>query len=49
MVSEHSVAYRIELVIIADSIIYYIIDPYTQVFKTLQSCLAIWTSLNNRV
>jgi hypothetical protein len=37
------------IVIIANSIIYYIADPDKQVFKTLQSCLATWTSLNNRV
>jgi hypothetical protein len=37
------------IVIIANSVIYYIANPDTQVFKTLQSCLATWTSLNNRV
>jgi hypothetical protein len=37
------------IVIIADSIIYYIADPDTWVFKTLQTILASWTSSNDRV
>jgi hypothetical protein len=37
------------IVIIADSIIYYIVDPDTQVFKPYKNFLATWTSLNNRV
>jgi hypothetical protein len=37
------------IIIITDSIIYYIIDPDTQVFKTLQTSLASWSSSNDRV
>jgi hypothetical protein len=37
------------IVIIADSIIYYIVDPDKQVFKPYKNCLATWTSLNTRV
>jgi hypothetical protein len=37
------------IVIIADSIIYYITDLDMQVFKTLQTSLASWTSSNDRV